>query len=173
MKTLTFTLTVYLGMDCMFCSHEDYEQFEVELEDADAAKIEAAVEGEETLTKEEIEELCPEAASIIDSEACLVVHDMCVINGWDEYGEEACSKSLSDLFEEDLESGEFSFTPENAYEMDDDEIYDAQFDAWRDAESEKMNAMTIHEKAEYLEEHYGLDTDSGCIEYDYEYMNPA
>lgn len=172
MKTLTFTVNMYLGMDCMFCSHDESEQFEVELEDADAAKIEAALEGKEKLTQAEIEELCPEAAETIDSEARTVLHDMCVVNGWDEYGQDACGKDFYELFEEDLESGEFSFTPEDAEEMDDDEIYDAQFDAWWDAESEKMDAMPLHEKAEYLEEHYGLDTDSGCVDYDYEYLNP-
>ena len=44
MKTLTFTVNTYLGMDCMFCSHDEFEHFEVELSDEDAAKIEAAVE---------------------------------------------------------------------------------------------------------------------------------
>ena len=61
MKTLRFIVNAKLGMDCMFCIHDDCESFDVELEDADAAKIEAAVEGKETLTQAEIEELCPDA----------------------------------------------------------------------------------------------------------------
>ena len=173
MKTLKFTVNVYFGMGCSFGSCDDYEQFDVELEDHDAAKIEAAVEGKKVLTQDEIEELCPDAVEIIDDEARSVKHAMVVINGWEDYGEGACGKSLNELFEEDLKSGKFSFTPENAEEMDDDEIYDAQFDAWWEAEEAKMNAMTLHEKAEYLETHYELDTDSGCVDYDYEFWNPA
>ena len=172
MKTLTFTVNTYFGMDCSFCSHDDYENFDVELEDEDAAKIESAVEGKETLTQEEIEQLCPDAAETIDWEASSVKHAMCVIDGWDNYGQGACGKSLNELFEENLKSGEFSFTPENADEMDEDDIYQAQFDAWWEAEAAKMDAMTLCEKAEYLEYHYELDTDSSCIEYDYEFLNP-
>ena len=172
MKTLRFTVNAHLGMDCMFCSHDEFEHFEVELEDADAEKIEAAVKGKETLTQAEIEQLCPEAAEMIDDEARATLMDICVINGWDEYGQDACSKSLFDLFEADLKSGAFSFTPEDAGEMDEDEIYDAQFEAWDEAETEKMNAMSLREKSEYLQMHYGLDCDVSDVEYDYEYLNP-
>ena len=35
-----------------------------------------------------------------------------------------------------------------------------------------MDAMTLHEKSEYLQEHYGLDCDVSDTEYDYEYLNP-
>lgn len=31
MKTLRFTVNAHLGMDCMFCSHDEFEYFEVEL----------------------------------------------------------------------------------------------------------------------------------------------
>ena len=62
MKTLKFTVNAHLGMDCMFCSHDEFEHFDVELSDEDAAKIEAAVKDKETLTQEEIEPLCPDAA---------------------------------------------------------------------------------------------------------------
>ena len=172
MKTLVFTVTANLGMDCMFCSHEEFEHFEVELEDADAEKIEAAVEGKETLTQAEIEGLCPEAAGKIDDEAQVTLLDICVINGWDEYGLDAISKDPRDLFEADLESGAFSFTPEDAEDMDEDDIYQARFDAWDEAETKKMDAMTLHEKSEYLQEHYGLDCDVSDTEYDYEYLNP-
>ena len=172
MKTLRFTVNAHLGMDCMFCSHDEFEHFEVELEDEDAAKIEAAVEGKEALTQAEIEELCPEAAEIIDNEARVTLLDMCVINGWDEYGTDAISKDLYELFEADLESGVFSFTPEDAEDMDEDDIYQARFDAWDEAETKKMDAMTLHEKSEYLQEHYGLDCDVSDTEYDYEYLNP-
>ncbi len=173
MKTLKFTVNTYLGMDCMFCSHDEFEHFEVELSDEDAAKIEAAVEGKETLSQSEIESLCPEAAEEIDSVAYSTVHDMCVVNGWEEYGQDACGESLYDLFEADLESGDFAFTPEGAENMDEDEIYNAQYEAWEEAESQKMEAMSLHERAEYLEDHYSLDTDSSVVEYDYEYLNPA
>ena len=82
MKTLKFTVNVYFGMGCSFGSCDDYEQFDVELEDHDAAKIEAAVEGKKVLTQDEIEELCPDAAEIIDDEARSVKHAMVVISGW-------------------------------------------------------------------------------------------
>ena len=173
MKTLKFTVNAHLGMDCMFCSHDEFEHFDVELSDEDAAKIEEAVKDKETLTQEEIEELCPDAAEDINDEARATLLDICVVNGWDEYGQDACSESLSDLFEADLESGAFSFTPEDAEDMDEDDIYDAQYEAWEETETKKMDAMTLHEKSEYLQEHYGLDCDISCTEYDYEYLNPA
>lgn len=173
MKTLRFTVNAHLGMDCMFCSHDEFEHFDVELSDEDAAKIEEAVKDKETLTQEEIEELCPDAAEDINDEARATLLDICVVNGWDEYGPDACSESLSDLFEADLESGAFSFTPEDSEEMDEDDIYDAQYEAWEEAETKKMDAMTLHEKSEYLQEHYGLDCDISYTEYDYEYLNPA
>ena len=172
MKTLRFIVNANLGMDCMFCIHDNCESFDVELEDADAAKIEAAVEGKESLTQAEIEELCPEAAGKIDAEARVTLLDMCVVSGWDEYGTDAISKSIYELFDADLKSGAFSFTPEDAGDMDEDEIYDAQFEAWEDAESEKMDDMTLKEKSEYLQEHYGLDCDISETEYNYEYLNP-
>ena len=172
MKTLRFTVNAHLGMDCMFCSHDECEHFEVELEEEDAAKIEAAVEGKETLTQAEIEELCPEAAEKIDDEARVTLLDMCVIMGWDDYGVDAISKDLYELFEADLESGAFSFTPEDAEDMDDDDLYQARFDAWDEAETQKMDAMSLHEKSVYLQEHYGLDCDVSDTDYDYEYLNP-
>ena len=39
MKTLRFTVNAHLGMDCMFCSHDEFEHFEVELEDADPQRL--------------------------------------------------------------------------------------------------------------------------------------
>ena len=152
MKTLRFTVNAHLGMDCMFCSHDEFEHFEVELEDEEAAKIEAAVEGKETLTQAEIEELCPEAAEKIDDEARVTLLDMCVIMGWDDYGVDAISKDLYELFEADLESGAFSFTPEDAEDMDDDDLYQARFDAWDEAETQQMDAMSLPEKSVYLQE---------------------
>ena len=172
MKTLRFTVNAHLGMDCMFCSHDEFEHFEVELEDEDAAKIEAAVEGKETLTQAGIEELCPEAAEKIDDEARVTLLDMCVVMGWDDYGVDAISKDIYELFDADLESGAFSFTPEGAEDMDDDELYQARFDAWDEAETQKMDAMSLHEKSVYLQEHYGLDCDVSDTDYDYEYLNP-
>jgi hypothetical protein len=171
MKTLVFGVTAHLGIDCCFCSHDEFETFEVELEDADAAKIEAAAKGKESLSQEEIEALCPEAAETIDAAAYATLLDMCVVNGWDEYGSDACSEDLSELFEEDLESGAFSFTPEDAEEMEEDELYDEQYDAWQEAEEAKMDAMSLHEKSQYLQNRYGLDCDVADTGYDYEYLN--
>ena len=172
MKTLRFTVNAYLGMSCRYCSHDEFEHFEVELSDEDAAKIEAAVQGKETLTQEEIEALCPEAAKDINYEARATLFDMCVVNGWDEYGVDACGKNLYELFEEDLESGVFSFTPVGVEGMDEDDIYNAQYEAWEEAERKKMVAMSLREKSEYLQDRYGLDCDISGTDYDYEYLNP-
>ena len=49
MKTLIFTVNTHLGMDCMFCSHDEFEHVDVELSDEDAAKIEEAAKDYEYL----------------------------------------------------------------------------------------------------------------------------
>ena len=171
MKTLLFILNIQLGMDCAFCTHDDFVYFDVELEDADADKIEAAVEGKESLPQPEIEKLFPEAAEKIDKEARIALLDACVVFGWEDYGLDAISKDLYDLFEADLKSGKFSFSPEGAENMDEQEIYQAQYDAWEEAETQKMDAMSMHERSEYLQEHYGLHCDVSDTEYYYEYYN--
>ena len=171
MKKLVFGVNVHRGIDCGYCSRDEYETFELELEDEVASTLEAALEGRHSLPQEEIESLCPEAAEKIDAMAYSTLIDICVVNAWEEVGTDACSKELSELFEADLESGVFSFTPEDADDMDEDELYDERCYAWEEAEEAKLDSMSLHEKSQYLQNRYGLECDASDTGYDYELLN--
>lgn len=156
-----------LGMDCMGCGHDLNDGIAVEITDESAEALAELGGGMvDELEGSLIEEQLPEIHEDLDWEARSGLHELMVIQGWEEHGWNACTNYIDELMEEDIENGDFVFEcPEDIDEEDEYAYEEACQEAWEEAESEKMGKMSVSELAEYLEDRYGLDTDTSDMEF--------
>jgi len=168
MKKILIDIEAGLGMDCTYCGHSLDDEAVIELEDSNAEKLQSIWDeiGEEYPTKEQIQEQDPDLAEVMDVKVYLELHDLMVIQGWEEYGWQACCNYIDELMEEDIENGDFVFICPEDIDPDDEDAYEeACQQAWEEQENELMGSMDTHDLAVYLEGRYGLDTDISDLEY--------
>lgn len=151
-------LSTSLGIDCMGCSHDFEDTCEVELDEKDFATLTSLLDEDGTVTEEDLEEADKALYDRIDSCVQRRFHDLMVIDGWENHGWEACTEDMYGLMKADKESGEF--VPDVEEYEDEDEASEAELEQWRENEDSKMAGMDTAELAAYLEDHYGLATDT-------------
>lgn len=168
MKNILLNLNADLGMDCMGCGHSFDDGTMIQVSDEDAlalAELAAELDVEE-IEGEDIWEHLPELYDRLESVAYTAMHNLMVIQGWEEYGWTACCNYIDELMEEDIANGDFVFDcPEDLDEEDEYAFEEARQEAWEEAEAEKMGAMSTSERANYLEERYGLGTDISDLDF--------
>ncbi len=168
MKNIAINITSDLGMECSGIGHYLDEYISVEIDDLFAERLMSLSSDHPSLDKSTIEEKDPELAKEIDKEAYKALHDLMVIQGWEEYGWQACANYIYDLIEEDLNNGSLVFEyPDDIDEEEDYGIEDACQDAWEEMENEKREQMDTHSLARYLEERYGLQIDISDMVYNW------
>ena len=142
MKTVKIELTTWL------CYNDETEILEVELEDEVADKLIAAANDEE-LDEDSIEELAPEAFEPLDLAAYQRAFDRLVIDGWECCCEDACSKDLSEIYE--------------------DSYFEGDYFEWIKAQKKKIALMPIPDQAEYLQSKFGVECEmvEKCYEFKY------
>ena len=146
MKKIKIELTTFLSYS------DETEIYEVEIEDTMAEQLEALAQGQ-NLTEDEIREDLPEVFSELKRKALRRACDLLVIDGWENFQEEGCSKDL--------------------YEIYKDSYFEGDYDEWKKAEEEKMSKMTISDKAYYLQDKYGCDFDMVDKCYEFEFVPEA
>lgn len=159
MKKVFINIYADLGIDCKGGQHDFEDSIVVMITDETAHSLTriACNQGHEVEARI-IEERLPEFYEDLNRDVSIHFHEMMVIQGWKDHGWDACSKYIDDLIEEDIENGDFVFDcPED---IDDEDAYeDVRQEAWEEAENKKMDAMSVSELSEYLEDRYGVDTD--------------